>query len=466
MKISVVEGAFAQIYMSLTGPGSVFITRFAVLLNASPFHFGLLSAIGQLSQVFQPVGALITRPLTSRKGMVLLFAVTGRLLTLFLGLLPFYLSGFNAMAVFLGLFFISTTLQAIAGNAWVAWISDSVPLRFRGRFFSLRSRYLLTIGLLTGLLAGLYIDWFDAGNAIPLPGFLLKTLSVIPNNSNLALGFLTLFSIATIIGIAGIGILKYQPEIQKQVEKDSIRSMIGLPFKDRNFRRMLLFTIWWMLAVGTGAPFWQPFMIGKLGMSLIAIQVYGVISTMASLLVLKTWGKFIDRFGNKTAMGIAIVMGGINPMIWVAASPRKYWLVYCEAVTSGIMWAGAGLVAVNFVLALAPPNRRQMYSGIHGAVSGLAMMITMILSGFLLPYLPSSYAGRFAPEQILFAATGLLRWSALIPLIWIEDVRSPGLNDMLGYFRQFSKVRMTQLADKMLRHLPFIPGNQVKKNRD
>lgn len=466
MKISIVEGAFAQIYMSLSGPGSVFVTRFAVLLNASPLHFGLLSAIGQLSQVFQPVGALITRPMTSRKGMVLLFAMTGRLLTLLLGILPFWLSGFNAMAVFLGLFFISTTLQAIAGNAWVAWISDSVPLRFRGRFFSLRSRYLLTIGLLTGLLAGLYIDWFDTGNSIPVPDFLVKPVSNSAGNSNLAVGFLTLFSVATVIGITGIGILKYQPEIRKQVETDSIHSMITLPFKDKNFRRLLLFTTWWMLAIGTGAPFWQPFMIQKLKMSLIAIQFYGVISTMASLLVLKLWGQFIDRFGNKTAMGIALVMGGINPMIWVAASPSKYWLVYCEAVTSGIMWAGAGLVAVNFVLALAPTNRRQMYSGIHGAVSGLAMMVTMVLSGYLLPYLPSSHAGRFAPEQILFALTGLLRWSALIPLLWIEDVRSPGLNYMLGYFRQFSKVRMTQLVDKMFRHLPFMPGNDVKKNHD
>jgi len=74
MKISVIEGAFAQMYMSLSGPGSVFITRFAVLLNASPLHFGLLAAIGQMSQVFQPLGALITRPLKSRKRMVLIFA--------------------------------------------------------------------------------------------------------------------------------------------------------------------------------------------------------------------------------------------------------------------------------------------------------------------------------------------------------------------------------------------------------
>ncbi len=456
MKISVIEGAFAQIYMSLSGPGSVFITRFAVLLGASPFHFGLLSAIGQLSQVFQPVGAIITRPKTTRKGMVLFFALTGRLLTLFIGILPFILFKFNAMAIFLAIFFISTALQAIAGNAWVAWISDSFPLAIRGRFFSLRSRYLLIIGLITGLLAGWFIDGFDNGKTIRTPKFLTNFFIDSAVNSNLAMGFLILFTAATLIGMIGLGILKYQPENQKKVETESVRSMFSVPFKDRNFIRLLLFTCWWMLAIGIGSPFWQPFMIEKLNMSLISIQIYGLISIMAQLVVLRKWGKFIDRFGNKTAMGISIMLGGFNPMVWLALTPSRYWLVFFEAVTSGIMWAGAGIVAVNFVLALAPAERKQVYSGIHGAVSGLAMMATMILSGWLLPYVPRFYSGRFDPEQVLFGITGLLRWSALIPLLLIHEVKSPKLNEMIVFFRQYSKVRMTQLADRMFRYLPFI----------
>ncbi|MGB3977057.1 MAG: MFS transporter [bacterium] len=466
MKISIIEGAFAQIYMSLSGPGSVFITRFAVLLNASPFHFGLLSAIGQLSQVFQPIGAIITRPMTSRKGMVLFFALTGRLMTLFLGILPFILFDFNAMALFLGLFFVSTTLQAIAGNAWIAWISDSFPLRIRGRFFSVRSRYLLIIGLLTGLLAAGFIDGFEKRKIIITPQFLTNIFLKTTDDTNLATGFLLLFSFATLIGVVGISILKKQPENHKSVETESLISMFSVPFKDGNFLRLLLFTCWWMLAVGIGAPFWQPFMLNKLQMSLSKVQFYGVTSTIAQLVVLKKWGKFIDRFGNKTAMAIAILLGGFNPMVWLVVSPSRYWLVYFEAVTSGIMWAGAGIVAVNFVLALAPDKRRQVYSGIHGAVSGLAMMFTMILSGWLLPYVPMIYSGRFAAEQVLFGMTGLFRWSALIPLLLIHDVRAPKLNEMIIFFRQYSKVRMTQLADRMFRYLPFISGNQNSRKLD
>ena len=82
------------------------------------------------------------------------------------------------------------------------------------------------------------------------------------------------------------------------------------------------------------------------------------------------------------------MLGGFNPMIWLFVTPHNYKVLYLEAITSGIMWAGAGLVATNFVLSIAPNERRQLYSGVSGAFSGLAMMITMLVSGISLPASP------------------------------------------------------------------------------
>jgi hypothetical protein len=65
-------------------------------------------------------------------------------------------------------------------------------------------------------------------------------------------------------------------------------------------------------------------------------------------------------------------------MVWLFVTPHSYQVLYLEAITSGVMWAGAGLVATNFVLSIAPNERRQLYSGVSGAFSGLAMMTTML----------------------------------------------------------------------------------------
>ena len=57
-------------------------------------------------------------------------------------------------------------------------------------------------------------------------------------------------------------------------------------------------------------------------------------------------------------MRLIILLGGFNPMVWLFVSAYNYPILYLEAVTSGIMWGGAGLVGTNFVLSVAPKERK------------------------------------------------------------------------------------------------------------
>jgi hypothetical protein len=161
IKISTTEGMFWQVYAAIAAPGSVFLTKFAVMLGATPLQFGLLSAIGQLSQVFQPLGVAVTRKMTSRKGVVVGLVSAGRAVAFLYGLMPFLLPPQAAMWAFLPLFLIATSLQAVGGNAWIGWISDIIPLEVRGRFFARRSQYLMLAGLVTGYLFSAFVDMFS-----------------------------------------------------------------------------------------------------------------------------------------------------------------------------------------------------------------------------------------------------------------------------------------------------------------
>ncbi len=437
MRISLIEGVFAQIHATVAWPGSVFLTKLAVVQAAEPLHLGLLAAIGQFSQVFQPLGALLTRRATSRKRSVLLLAGIGRGCVLAYAFAAAWLHPPLALTVVLSVLFASTACQAIAGNAWIAWISDMVPREIRGRFFARRAQVLLVAGLLTGLALGGIVDLHEHGTLTVLG---LLRLSMRPEHLRECLA--VLFAFAALIGLVGLRILALQPERPKPPEDLTATAMLGKPFRDPTFRRLLVYGCWWMLAVGVGAPFWQPFMITKLKMTMLHIQLYGLTSSLASLVVLGPWGRFIDRFGNKAGMRVAIVLGGINPLVWVFVTPAHWRLLYVEAVTSGIMWAGAGIIAMNFVLAIAPEDQRQVYSGLYGACTGVAVMITMLASGAFLP--PGLSVGplHLEPEQVLFALTGILRWTTLIPLGLIAEpaVRRP--EGPLRYLWQFAKVRV------------------------
>jgi MFS family permease len=183
-------------------------------------------------------------------------------------------------------------------------------------------------------------------------------------------------------------------------------------------------------------------MLQKLRMSLFEVQIYSGINIAAAILVLRLWGRLIDAYGNRTAMRIIIMFGGFNPMVWLFVTPQNYQVLYLEAITSGIMWAGAGLVATNFVLSIAPNDRKQLYSGVSGAFSGLAMMTTMLVSGLFLPQYLEIGGIHLQPEQVLFGLTGIARWSAQIPLSLVRDRKSRPVTEAIAFFLREIKPRI------------------------
>ena len=437
-RISVLSGVFGQIFNTLSGSGSAFLTKFAIMLNATPLQFAILSAIGQLSQIFQPIGAFVTRKRTKRKGVVLTLQCIGCGIVLLYGILPFTFFSGNTIYAFLLLFFISVSLLSIASNAWIGWISDVVPLRVRGRFFSVLSQYVMLTAVIVGYGFSLFIDHFSTGGGKVFrveEGTFFTT-------ENLPLGFAVVFFVAVVAACSGLGVLSRLPEKEKKIEEEGTSGMFFLPIKDDNFRRFLLYNCWWMLAVGIGAPFWQPFMMQKLRMSLFDVQIYSSINIVAALLVLRPWGRLIDVYGNKTAMRLIILLGGFNPMVWLFVTPQNYPVLYLEAITSGIMWAGAGLVATNFVLSIAPNERRQLYSGVSGAFSGLAMMTTMLISGIFLPQNIEIGSILLEPEQVLFGLSGIARWSAQIPLSLVREPKSGSVSEAIIFFIRELKPRI------------------------
>jgi MFS family permease len=163
---------------------------------------------------------------------------------------------------------------------------------------------------------------------------------------------------------------------------------------------------------------------------------------VASIVVLRFWGRLIDAYGNRTAMRLIILLGGVNPMVWLFVTPGNYPVLYLEAITSGIMWAGAGLVATNFVLSIAPDDRKQLYSGVSGAFAGLAMMTTMLVSGAFLPRHLNIGSISLEPEQVLFGLTGIARWSAQIPLSSIHEPKAKPVSEAIAFLVRDIKSRV------------------------
>jgi len=434
-RISVIEGVFAQIYGNLANIGSNFITKFMVILGASPLQFSILSALGQVAAVFQPLGVALMQRLKRRKRVCVAVTAAGRFLSFFLGAALLFSSSQAGIVFLLALLFVSAGLQAVGGNIWIAWVSDLIPIGIRGRFFARRNQILVFSGMVVGYILSYFTDLFEKG------GGALRNLAsqwvdpdILFTPRNQAWWLAGIFVFAGIMGFISLAILSRQPDRKRSLQQQmSLRRKFSEPFRDRNFRMLLAFGVWWMLAIGVGSAFWGPFMLKKLNMGLFQMQLYGSLHMGSSLLSYSFWGRFIDRWGNKRAMFICVLLGGLNPMLWLFMTPANYSILWLEGLLSGFMWAGNGVVTTNFVLAIAGKGREQTYSALYGAVGGVAMMASTLLTGAFFPGALRIGARLLEPEQVIFGVGGILRWLSLVPLLavkekrgWTQWHRSPG----------------------------------------
>ncbi|HPM04258.1 MAG TPA: hypothetical protein PL160_00955 [Candidatus Cloacimonas sp.] len=127
-RTSITEGAFAQVYGNLAQIGSSFITKLMVILGASPLHYSLLSAFGQVSAIWQPLGVALTHKLKTRKMACVWITAAGRFLTLFLGLALLFRMPQQGIIYVLALMFFSAGLQAMGKSL------DCLDQRFDSAF--------------------------------------------------------------------------------------------------------------------------------------------------------------------------------------------------------------------------------------------------------------------------------------------------------------------------------------------
>lgn len=433
-RVSITEGVFAQIYGGLANIGSSFITKFMVLLGASPVQFSILSALGQVSAVFQPLGVTLMQRLKQRKKVCVWVTAAGRFLSFFLGAALLFRNAQTGIMFALALLFVSAGLQAVGGNIWIAWVSDLIPLGIRGRFFARRNQILSFAGLVAGYVFSFCTDLFEKGGG-SLRGLFSCWLDpqafFTPRNQ--AFWLAGVFVFAATLGLFGLGILSRQPDRKRSLQQRSaLRAKFSEPFHSKNFRLLLAFGIWWMLAIGVGSAFWGPFMLKKLHMSMFQMTMYGTIHTASSLLAYSFWGRFIDRYGNRKAMFICVLLGGFNPMLWLTMTPQNYAVLWIEALSSGFMWAGSGIVTTNFVLSIAGKGREQTYSAVYGAITGVAMMSSTLLSGVFFPGQLDIGVRILEPEQVVFGVGGILRWLALVPLLAVREKGWPSKADQIS----------------------------------
>jgi MFS family permease len=349
--------------------GGVILTAFALTIGATPIVIGLLAAIPFFTQALQlPATVLVER---QRRRKLLAFGTNtaARVLVLAMAALPF-LPGHLALSALVAAQFAICAFVAVGGCAMNSWMHELIPQASLGSFFARRLFWGTTVACVGTLAAGALLD------------------HIAPHRTSLA--YATCFAIAGLAGFASSSFVARAPEPQMRDAgpRRPMRERLRAPFRDPNFRRLLIFLGSWIVASNLAAPFFTVFLINQLEYPVGTVTTLWVSMQFANALTLYLWGRLSDRLTNKAVLAVALpaYFTCLLALCFVdnAPGPRSQLaILYLLHVVMGVASGGIGLATGNLGLKLAPQGEGTTYLAAIGLVSAAAGGIAPIAAGTL-----------------------------------------------------------------------------------
>jgi MFS family permease len=208
------------------------------------------------------------------------------------------------------------------------------------------------------------------------------------------------------------------------------RDKLAAPFRDRNYRRLLVMLGAWNFASNFAAPFLTVYLLQQLGVGMGTVTQLWVVNQVANALTMFAWGRVSDRLSNKAILSVALpvfFLCTVGLVFARAGAPfgLEMALLVLVHAAMGVVGGGIGLATGNLGIKLAPPGEGTSYLSAVGLVSSAAGGLAPLVAGAVGEWLQSSQFAlvlrwvsnatthelsvlRFEHFEFLFAIAGLL----------------------------------------------------------
>ncbi|MBN2138099.1 MAG: MFS transporter [Sedimentisphaerales bacterium] len=415
LSLVIKDGIASQAMGILTG--GAFLVAFAVKLGASNFVIGLLAAIGPLSQLLQLPSIFLVEKLRNRRAITVFAAGVSRVCWLAVALIPFVFGAKIGIAVLLVALVLVSALGAVGGCSWNSWMRDLIPQGILGSFFSKRMRISTGVGVALSIAAAAYLD-------------IWKKLS--PQHE--IEGYSILFFAGFVAGAIGLYFLARTPEkaMPAQAERVPVFRLIAQPFRDGNFRKLIAFMSSWNFAVNLAGPFFMVYMLKRLGMAMSVIIALSIVSQVMNFLFLRVWGRYTDRFSNKSVLAICGPLFIFSILAWTFTTmPEKYFLtmplLVLIHVVMGLSSAGVSLASGNISMKLAPEGQATAYLAANTITNSVAAGIAPILGGLFADFFSTKELAwtleyTSAAEKLTLPTLNLQQWDFFFAIAFLIGI--------------------------------------------
>lgn len=378
------------------GGGESYFSAFALLLQASSFHIGILSALPQLVGMLAQLCSVKLRRYFRVPGDLIRAGGWGQAICwiplLALPLLvpehgPWLLIG-CAMAYFA---FGQATIPV-----WNSLLIDLVDASNRGTYFARRAR----ITALTSFVA------LGVAGAVLTIGQEWEISWV---------GFVIIFLGAA---AARVGATRCQTNISTLVPTHQIEAPHGFRHfltetATADFRYFLLFSGLMHFAVLLSGPFFVVYLLRDLQWTYLQYAGWMASSISAQFLTLTAWGQLGDRYGNKTLLTVTGLAVPLLPMGYLLS--EQYLFLVLWNFGGGVIWAGLSLGLQNYVFDSVRPEERTRGVALGNGVNAIGWGLGALTGSWLATMIPTHLSigvWELTPASnlpFLFCLSGALR---------------------------------------------------------
>jgi MFS family permease len=181
-------------------------------------------------------------------------------------------------------------------------------------------------------------------------------------------------------------------------------------------------------------------MYDSLEMSVADVSMLVIITNVTGAMALPAWGQFLDRYGCRPTMSIALFLWMLPGFFWAVLNPGNTWILKLLFASGGIFSAGFILGQFNILLKLVPEEAKTAAISLNVAATSIAAAAAPILGGLALDAAFAAGIDKLRVYHGMSIVHHFIVMLAILVLLRVVEPKAAPLTQAVGAMRSSRQV--------------------------
>lgn len=373
----IIDGCLGNAIFILT-TGTI-LSGYAYLLGANESTISIIVMLPTLMNAVQIFSARVFQRRSRNKRLLVVSIFLHRFGLGCMFMLPFINIPAEYKVFMLGVSYgIAYFFYGFVSTGFGDWMLHLVDERKVGKFLGVKDSLSLLALTITSLIAGKMLDYYE-------------------NMGREDIGFLIVGIIVMVMAIMNYLDVKRIDEVETSVQeiKSNIIQDLITPFRDKKFRKVIVFYAFWNIALYMANSFYAIYMVGYLNLSYFFIMFVNMLSCISRVIASIAWGRLADRISCLWVNRCSVVILGLSICSWIFVGNSNYmWILPINQIMAGIAWGGLAITVFNIQFMMAPMDNKVLYVSVNTAITSIIGFGATLVGVQLLEAFPTMIVGE------------------------------------------------------------------------